>query len=273
MPEIKWIKISTSIFDDEKIQLIEAMPDADTLLVIWLKLLVLAGKVNASGDVRLSEGIAYTDEMLSTVFRRPLNSIRLALQVFIKFKMVETLPDRLFITNWEKYQNIEGMDKVRQLTAERVRKFRERQQPLLPQVTLGNVTVTQQREREDKKEKENKNTPLADKLNIYQAFEKYAKQILTPMISEELNDLEKEYGQEISIAAFKTASSRGKSGGYFLKYCQPILEEYKLSGIPENRKNGGNHGTNQIGAKKLLSGEELARENAEFMAAHPKRNL
>ncbi|HFI0901946.1 TPA: phage replisome organizer N-terminal domain-containing protein, partial [Streptococcus suis] len=37
--EIKWIKIVTDIFDDEKILLIESLPEADTIIVVWFKLL------------------------------------------------------------------------------------------------------------------------------------------------------------------------------------------------------------------------------------------
>ena len=44
MAEVKWIKIVTDIFDDEKILLIETLPEADSIIVIWLKLLCLAGK-------------------------------------------------------------------------------------------------------------------------------------------------------------------------------------------------------------------------------------
>ena len=40
--EIKWIKIVTDIFDDEKILLIESLPEADTIIVVWFKLLTLA---------------------------------------------------------------------------------------------------------------------------------------------------------------------------------------------------------------------------------------
>ncbi|WP_202905980.1 phage replisome organizer N-terminal domain-containing protein, partial [Clostridium botulinum] len=47
--EVKWIKIVTDIFDDEKILLIENMPEADSIIVIWFKLLCLAGKMNNSG--------------------------------------------------------------------------------------------------------------------------------------------------------------------------------------------------------------------------------
>lgn len=46
MSEIKWIKITTDVFDDEKICLIDALPDHDAILVIWFKILVLAGKLN-----------------------------------------------------------------------------------------------------------------------------------------------------------------------------------------------------------------------------------
>lgn len=46
MAEIKWIKLSVNMFDDEKIKLIETMPEADTIIVIWVKLLALAGRSN-----------------------------------------------------------------------------------------------------------------------------------------------------------------------------------------------------------------------------------
>ena len=49
MAEVKWIKITTDIFDDEKILLIESLPDSDSIIVIWFKLLCLAGKMNNSG--------------------------------------------------------------------------------------------------------------------------------------------------------------------------------------------------------------------------------
>ena len=72
MAEVKWIKIVTNIFDDEKIQLIEKMPDGDAIIVVWFKLLCLAGKTNNHGVMILSDKIPYTDEMLSTIFRRPI---------------------------------------------------------------------------------------------------------------------------------------------------------------------------------------------------------
>src|SRR5690554_4524034 len=99
MADVKWIKITTSMFEDEKIKLIEKMPDADAMLIIWIKLLTLAGKCNANGYIFLTNQIPYTDEMLSTVFDRPLNTVRLALQTFIKFGMIEMENDFLYVAN------------------------------------------------------------------------------------------------------------------------------------------------------------------------------
>jgi predicted phage replisome organizer len=128
MTDVKWIKLSLKIFDDEKIKLIEAMPECDTVLIVWVKLLVLAGKTNDNGYIYLNKNIAYTDEMLATIFNRPLNTVRLALEILVNFEMIEYDENKLLhISNWEKYQNIESMDKVREQTNQRVAKYREKQ--------------------------------------------------------------------------------------------------------------------------------------------------
>ncbi|MDV6040522.1 phage replisome organizer N-terminal domain-containing protein [Bacillus sp. SM-B1] len=127
MTEVKWIKLSTSMFEDEKIRLIESMPEADTLLIIWIRLLAQAGKTNASGYIFLSKNIPYSDEMLATLFNRPIATVRLALQTFQQFGMIEITEDQyICISNWEKHQNVDGLERVKQLNAERNRKYRER---------------------------------------------------------------------------------------------------------------------------------------------------
>ena len=142
MAEIKWIKISCDLFNDEAIRLIEQMPDGDAIIVIWLKLLITAGKINDNGFLYFRKEIPYTDEMLSTVFNRPLNTIRLALSTFERFGMIQIVTQQgIYITNWEKYQNIEGMEKVKAQTRERVKRYRENQKLLSCNAT-SNVTVT-----------------------------------------------------------------------------------------------------------------------------------
>ena len=125
MSEVKWIKIVTEFFDDEKIKLIESMPEADMVLIIWVKLLTLAGKKNMNGYIFLTENIPYTEEMLATVFNRPVNTIRLALETFKNFKMIEyNGKGEIRIANWEKHQNIEGMKRIREGNIIRQQRFK-----------------------------------------------------------------------------------------------------------------------------------------------------
>lgn len=131
MAEVKWIKIVTGIFDDEKIRLIEDMPESDTVLVIWFKLLCLAGKTNSSGIVMLSDKIPYTEEMLSTIFRRPLNTVRLALTVFERYGMIEIVDGTITITNWEKHQNETKLESIREYNRLAKQEERQRKKQLL----------------------------------------------------------------------------------------------------------------------------------------------
>lgn len=125
--EIKWIKLSTGIFDNDKIKQIEALPEGDSLIVIWLKLLVLAGEKNDGGAVYFTKTIPYSDQMLSVAFRRPLPTVQLALRTFESFGMIEIINDFIMLPNWEKYQNVEGMDRVREQAKIRMRNYRTRQ--------------------------------------------------------------------------------------------------------------------------------------------------
>ncbi|MGV3010050.1 phage replisome organizer N-terminal domain-containing protein [Streptococcus thoraltensis] len=165
MADIKWIKITTDIFNDDKIRLIETMPEGDTLLVIWLKLLTLAGKQNQSGFLMMSDKIAFTDEMLATIFRRHLTIVRLALNTFEQFGMIEVIDNRILISNWEKHQNIDGMDRIREKTRQRVAKHREKLKLSDSNVTC-NVTVTHgnatDKDKEKDKEKNNIYSPVSD---------------------------------------------------------------------------------------------------------------
>lgn len=114
MADVKWIKITTDIFDDEKILLIESMPSADSIIVIWFKLLTMAGKQNNDGVFMMSNRIAYTDEMLATVFRRDVNTVRLALNTFQQFGMIEIIDNVITIPNWNKHQSLDAYEKKKE---------------------------------------------------------------------------------------------------------------------------------------------------------------
>lgn len=162
--DVKWIKIVTDVFDNRKIKQIDRMPEADAILVIWFKILCLSGEINENGFIMLTKDIPYTDEMLATAFNKPVNIIRLALKTYEHFGMIELVDNVYRVSNWEKYQSVDRMEKLKEKTKLRVARHRELKKP---PATECNVTVTlpvtqsnatDKTKSKTKKEKEIKNT-------------------------------------------------------------------------------------------------------------------
>lgn len=137
MAEISWIKLKTTMFDDEKIRLIQAVPESDAILVIWIRLLVLAGKTNDDGLIYIQRNMPYSEEMLATLFGKNVNTVRLALTTLASFNMIDLSNDGLIaISNWEKHQNVEGMEKVREQNRLRAKKHYEKKRNSNVSLTL-----------------------------------------------------------------------------------------------------------------------------------------
>lgn len=136
MTDIKWIKLDTGIFDNRKIKQIRTLPDGDSMIVIWLQLMCLAGTINDNGRIYFTEEIPYTDQMLSTAFSEPLPTIQLALKTFKAFGMIDVIDDIIFISNWEKYQSVEGMERAKELHRIRQKNYRERKKLLANDVSV-----------------------------------------------------------------------------------------------------------------------------------------
>ena len=195
MAEVKWIKITTDVFDDEKILLIESLPEADSIIVIWFKLLCLAGKQNNSGVFMMSNSMPYTDTMLAAIFRRKETTVKMALETFQRYGMVELIDDVITIPNWGKHQSLEQKEARREYQREYHREYRQKQKLIAESESkclrkgLRNDdvnTLDKIRIEEDKKEKKKKIPtvyyPTDDLLN--QAFTDYVemrKQLKKPM--------------------------------------------------------------------------------------------
>lgn len=179
MAEVKWIKIVTDIFDDEKILLIESLPDSDAIIVIWFKLLCFAGKQNNKGVLMMNNRIAYTDEMLATIFRRKKSTVKMALQVFEEFGMIEIVDGVITIPNWGKHQTMDRIEAKNAYMRNYMQNYREKQKALTYKTnskvndetnskancktndktnSKANVSeADKEKEREKEKDKENKN--------------------------------------------------------------------------------------------------------------------
>ncbi len=113
MADVKWIKITTDIFDDEKILLIEGLPDSYAIITVWFKLLCLAGKQNNNGVFMMGR-IPYTNQMLATIFRMKESTVSMALEVFSNFGMVEIVEGVITIPNWKKHQSLDAYEKKKE---------------------------------------------------------------------------------------------------------------------------------------------------------------
>ena len=153
MADVKWIKITTDMFDNRKIKHLRRLPDGNNIVLIWVMLLTMAGRCNSSGMIFLTENIPYTPKMLADELDFEENTVQLALKALAQLNMIVTDQGFFSIAGWEEYQNIEGMDKIREQNRIRQAKYKAKQKLLSGNVT-DNVTVTQGNATDIEEEKE-----------------------------------------------------------------------------------------------------------------------
>lgn len=224
MGEVSWIKLKVGMFDDSKIKYIEALPERDTIITIWVKLLTLSGKYNEQGYIMLSENLPYNEEMLANEFNRPINSIRLAIQTFETLGMIEKVNGVIKVTNWEKHQSLDSKAKHKEKNKLRQQRYRERQKKLLE--AKSNVTVTSrndtEEEREEEREEEYKNKE--EREVVFSSSIKYIianlDDKLTPNQMEQLGFAIDDIGTkafEVVKVGVEYTKSKSAHGGYLIK--------------------------------------------------------
>ena len=189
MADVKWIKITTDVFDDEKILLIESLPDSYAIITVWFKLLCLAGKQNNSGVFMMGQ-MPYTDSMLATIFRMKESTVTMALKTFEQFGMVEIINGVITIPNWDKHQSLDAYEKKKARDRLYQQERRNRQKMLALKEssdTSPDVAVTE----EDKEEDKNKNKK-----------KKYSREPFVPPTFEEVQAYCESRGNKVDARKF-----------------------------------------------------------------------
>ncbi len=125
MAYISWVKINVDMFDNKKIKYIRTLPDGNNICLIWIMLLTMAGRCNANGTIFLTEKVPYTLKMLIDTLGFKEKTIKAALSNLETLGMIHTDGDGyITITGWADHQNVDGMEKIREQTRQRQRKFR-----------------------------------------------------------------------------------------------------------------------------------------------------
>lgn len=269
MENVKWIKLSTSIFDNRKIKQIRSLPEGDTIVVIWLKLLCLAGNINDGGLIYLTKEIPYTEQMLAAQFEVPLQVMQLSLNTFERFEMIDIIDNILFISNWERYQNIEGMERIREQNKLRKRRQREREKLLIEDshVMSRDSHATEEDIEEEKEIERDKNNIISPKGDIADSKTDYADVVnywnehvlslpkvikLTDTRKKAIRTRIKTYGKEEIFGAFdKTENSdflSGRTGKFTASFDWVMTNSNFVKVIEGNYDNRG--GGSSAGRRK-----------------------
>lgn len=142
MAEISWIKLDVGLFGNRKVKEIRRQKGGDMTVLIWIMLLTMAGKCNAAGMIWITEGIPYSVASLADELRIKPAQIRAALDTLEEFRMIRVDEDGICVLDWEAHQNVEGMDRVREKTNNRVKAYRDRKKAVMQcnaDVTQGNA--------------------------------------------------------------------------------------------------------------------------------------
>ena len=271
MTEVKWIKLYVDMVSNKKVKRIRKLPSGNDVILIWVFLLAQAGESNKEGGLFLTNAMPFTPEDLSFEFDFPIDVINFALITLEKFEMIEIFEDIIYIKNWNEYQNINGLDKIREQTKERVARHRSKSKLKSSNVTC-NVTVTQcnatEREREEEreidkeedKEKEREKeieSPVVSKssdktIEACKYFESAGFGTINQIVMQKMEDLVTRFSFQWVKDAIDTSVIRGKRK---LSYVEGILINWRTEGREENKI--GNNGQNRNSSK---SAEEELRE-------------
>ncbi|EJQ3247660.1 phage replisome organizer N-terminal domain-containing protein [Listeria monocytogenes] len=243
MSGIQWIKLSVNMFDDEKIKLLEKMPEGNQMLIVWIRLLALAGKTNDKGRIYLNENVPYTEDMLATLFNRDVGIIRVTLHTLQSFGMIQKTENGLIeIENWEKHQNVDGMERVREQTRKRVEKHREamRQNRIASGDSKGNkecnvtssVTVTQSNAIDIDKELDKDINNNNSELNFKDFWEQNGFGMMLPVELEKLLAWVDDFAgnREIVMKALEVTSEQGANKRNYA-YVNKILRNWEERGF------------------------------------------
>ena len=161
MPEVKWVKLTTDMFDNRKIKHLRKLPEGNNIVLIWVMLLTMAGRCNSGGMIFLTENIPYTPKMLADELDFEENTVVLALKALEELDMIVTDNGVFTIAGWEEYQNTDRLAEIREYNRLAQQKSRAKKKLLQGVIdTVNDKSMTSQRchdteeEKEEDKEKE-----------------------------------------------------------------------------------------------------------------------
>lgn len=254
MNEVFWVRLFCAEFDDPRWLAIEQMPDADAVQIIYVRMLMLAGRSNAEGLLLLHESLPYDVTTLAAVLRRSVPVVQFALATLEKFRFIEMVDNVIAITEWDRLQATDELAKLadrREKDKVRKRESRaEKKNILLPSKDMSaDASVDSPRKSRTTKIESNSDkattstTPF--EVVVDGAIAEEIDEILALIPSKEINrrlrlvisDAVKKHGMDITLSNVRYAlkhhdRSKGKLGGMI---CSAIKDDFACAERAEER--------------------------------------
>ena len=134
--DVKWIKLKVGMFDGESFKKIKRAKIGgesfrDKLTAVWFELMDFAGKCNHDGALIGSNEIPFDSyESIATMIDRGEEEIKLCMSFYINEGMIEIIDNIYYLANYSRYQNLEGLEKIREKRNLKQARWREKQRLL-----------------------------------------------------------------------------------------------------------------------------------------------
>lgn len=135
-----WLKLKRDFFKRHDIRIVEAMPNGKDYILFYLKLMLES--IDHEGELRFSDTIPYSEQMLAVVTDTNIDIVRSALKIFTELKMMEVLEDETIYMR--EVDNLIG-SAVDSDQANRQRRCRERKKQAALQGCDTSVTLRHER--------------------------------------------------------------------------------------------------------------------------------
>ena len=161
-----WLKLKRDFFKRHDIRIIESMPNGKDYILFYLKL--LCESVDHEGNLRFSDQIPYSEDMLATITNTNVDIVRSAIRIFTELGMMDIFDDGTYFMN--------EVDKLIGSAADndnanRQRRFRERQKLLALQENYDSVTKNNESKSKSKIQSKSKSNmftpPTVDEVKAY----------------------------------------------------------------------------------------------------------
>jgi predicted phage replisome organizer len=174
---VQWIRFKVGTFDGNSFKRIKrariegVVNFRDKLTAVWFELLDLGGKVNNNGFL-MNEEIAFISyEDIAIALDRSEEEIKLCIDWYIKNEMMDITDNVYLISNWTKYQNNDGLDKIRENNRLRQQRYREKNKQVLLDMKDSNVTVTLRNALSLKDNNISKSNSLSNSISYFEDLE------------------------------------------------------------------------------------------------------